>query len=87
MNYPPVQNDSLNIRMTLKHYIVEDLSALTRLEAWVAVASNRTELFTAKYGDSVSYKVVVNDAQGMAAVSPAFESEFGDSVRASAFPE
>ncbi len=73
--------------MTLKHYHVEDLAALDRLDAWAKIAANRTELFTARAGDTVSYTVVVNDALGMPEVSSAFEAEFGDSVRLEAFPE
>ena len=82
-----VQNGLLNNTMTLKHYIVEDLRVLPQLEAWVSVAQNRTQLFRSALGDSMEYRVVVEDGLGMTACSPQFELEFQGAVRAQAFPE
>lgn len=70
----------------LKHYIVEDLTVLPQLEAWVAVREHRCRLFTQTEGEGVSYRIVVEDPLGMTACSPQFEAEFGDRVRLSAFP-
>ena len=73
--------------MTLKHYILEDLSELSRIEAWVGVAAHRAQLFRAESANTVYYRIVVEDNPHLAACSPLFESEFGDSVRAEPFPE
>ncbi len=73
--------------MTLKHYIVKDTAVLAQLEAWALDPARRASLYKEELSTETRYRVVVDDALGMTACSPAFESEFGSAVQQTEFPQ